>query len=52
VIPLKQAVSAAPGHFDPVVIAGVWGGAVAGALGLTAAASRLLGRRSRTWIGS
>jgi peptidoglycan/LPS O-acetylase OafA/YrhL len=52
VIPLKQAMSAPPGRFDPVVLAAVWGGAVVGALGLTAAARALLGRRSRAWIGS
>jgi peptidoglycan/LPS O-acetylase OafA/YrhL len=52
VVPLRQLVQAAPGEFEPLTIALVWGAGVLGSLGLTTLVQRVLGSHSRRWIGS
>lgn len=52
VIPLKRALRAAPGELEPTVILTIWGGALAGAIGLTWLGRMLLGHRSRLWLGT
>ena len=52
VVPLRQALRATPFEFSPVVIGGVWGGAIFGALLLILAGQWTLGARSRRWLGA
>jgi len=52
VIPLRQLFPAAPGRFEPLTLATVWGLALTGSLAVALLSRTLLGRRSRNWLGS
>ena len=52
VLPVQRLVPAMPGMFDPVAIGAAWGAGLLGPLALAALGRALLGRRSRTFLGS
>jgi peptidoglycan/LPS O-acetylase OafA/YrhL len=52
VLPAREAFTPLPGSFEPLAVLVPWAAGIAGPLLLIALARRLLGARSRAWIGA